>query len=221
MSTELELVSFPLCPFVQRSVITLRHKKIEFKATYIDLEKPPEWFTKISPLGKVPVLRVRPAGREEIVLFESAVINEYLDATLGSPMIPADPLARARDRAWIECASEALMTNYSATMATDPAEAETSIAELFDTLGHVEGQLASGPYWHGKELSLVDAAWAPLFMRLKLLPVTWKHSFWRSHAKTRAWAEALLATPEVKESVLKTFDSDYLAYLRRHGSALT
>jgi len=69
-----ELISFELCPFVQRSVITLLQKGVDFKINYIDIHDPPEWFQQISPLGKVPVMRV-----DNTVLFESAVINEYLD----------------------------------------------------------------------------------------------------------------------------------------------
>lgn len=66
----IELISFKTCPFVQRSVITLKEKGIDFKTTYIDLAEKPAWFLAISPLGKVPVLKI---GDE--VLFESAVIN--------------------------------------------------------------------------------------------------------------------------------------------------
>jgi glutathione S-transferase len=101
-----ELVSFDLCPFVQRSVIVLREKGIDFDITYIDLADPPGWFRDISPLGKVPLLRV---GEE--VLFESAVIMEYLDEITPPPLQPADPLLRAKNRAWSEFASGLLMAS--------------------------------------------------------------------------------------------------------------
>ena len=84
------LISFKLCPFVQRAVITLLHKKIDFTIEYINLQKKPDWFLEISPLGKVPLLRVK-----DHVLFESAVINEYLDEAHGDPMLPKDPLEKA------------------------------------------------------------------------------------------------------------------------------
>ena len=67
----IELISFDLCPFVQRSVITLLEKDIPFKRTNIDLANKPDWFLQISPLGKVPVLKI-----DGNILFESAVINE-------------------------------------------------------------------------------------------------------------------------------------------------
>ncbi|MGD8643594.1 MAG: glutathione S-transferase N-terminal domain-containing protein, partial [Chromatiales bacterium] len=55
---KLELISFKICPFVQRSVITLRHKGLPYEVTYIELDDPPPWFLEISPFGRVPALRV-------------------------------------------------------------------------------------------------------------------------------------------------------------------
>lgn len=55
---KLTLISFPTCPFVQRAVIALNEKGVDFDVIYIDLANKPEWFLEISPLGKVPVLKV-------------------------------------------------------------------------------------------------------------------------------------------------------------------
>ena len=52
------LISFELCPYVQRSVMTLREKKVAYDIDYIDLSDRPDWFVELSPLGKVPVLEV-------------------------------------------------------------------------------------------------------------------------------------------------------------------
>ncbi|HEY9734725.1 MAG TPA: glutathione S-transferase N-terminal domain-containing protein, partial [Trichocoleus sp.] len=65
----LKLISHKLCPYVQRSIITLIEKQIPHERAYIDLAHKPDWFLQRSPLGKVPILLV---GEE--VLFESAVI---------------------------------------------------------------------------------------------------------------------------------------------------
>jgi glutathione S-transferase len=67
----LELISFKLCPFVQRSVILLKQKGVPFDIRFIDLSDKPKWFLDISPTGKVPVLRVKHESGEEDVLFES------------------------------------------------------------------------------------------------------------------------------------------------------
>jgi glutathione S-transferase len=101
----LELVSHPLCPYVQRAVITLLEKGIPHDRTDIDLAHKPNWFRQISPLGKVPLLKV---GND--MLFESAVICEYLDEITPGSLHPPDPLERAHHRAWIEFGSGILNT---------------------------------------------------------------------------------------------------------------
>jgi len=84
----LELISFKICPFVQRAVITLLYRQIPYTLTYIDLGAPPDWFKAISPFGKVPVLKVD----DEHVIFESAIIDEYLNDVFTANLLPSDPL---------------------------------------------------------------------------------------------------------------------------------
>ncbi|RUY75216.1 glutathione S-transferase family protein, partial [Mesorhizobium sp. M7A.F.Ca.CA.003.01.2.1] len=104
---KLILVSHHLCPYVQRAAISLAEKGVPFERVDIDLANKPDWFKAISPLGKVPLLRVQRNG-EETVIFESAVILEFLEETQANPLHPADPYARARHRAWIEFGSATL-----------------------------------------------------------------------------------------------------------------
>jgi glutathione S-transferase len=101
--SSLKLVSHPLCPYVQRAVITLHEKQIPHEREYVDLAQKPDWFLALSPLGKVPLLLVGDA-----VLFESAVICEYLDEVTPGSLHPVDPLLKARHRAWIESGSSIL-----------------------------------------------------------------------------------------------------------------
>src|SRR6201994_5077136 len=103
MAAPLKLLSHKLCPYVQRAVIALTEKGVPFERIDIDLANKPEWFLKISPLGKTPVLVVG-----DHAIFESAVILEYLEETQGHPLHPADALARAEYRSWIEFASAVL-----------------------------------------------------------------------------------------------------------------
>src|SRR5688572_11309954 len=92
---KIELISYKLCPFVQRSVILLKEKNIDFDIKYLEadeLKNKPEWFLKISPLGKVPVIKI-----DDRVLFESAIINEYLDETNPPYFQPSDPFIKAQN----------------------------------------------------------------------------------------------------------------------------
>ena len=76
-------------------MITLNYQGIEHQMVFVDLDDPPRWFLDISPMGRVPVLRVD----GKTVIFESAVINEYLDDVTPPSLHPADPLERALNRA--------------------------------------------------------------------------------------------------------------------------
>lgn len=212
----LELISFALCPYVQRSVITLKHKKADFKLTFIDLANKPQWFLNISPMGKVPVLRVN----EKTSVFESAVINEYIDETAGIPLMPKDPLQKALERAWIQFGSEVLMAMYQASMAKDQSEVDMKLTKLFTDLSKVEPILANGPYFRGSEFSLVDTSWAPLFMRLFLSPQVESDSRWNEMPKVRKWAEALMTVPAVQDSVTPDFADQYVAFCKNNGSLL-
>jgi len=221
---KIELISFRLCPYVQRSVITLLRKKIPFDLTYIDLENPPGWFDAISPLGKVPVLKVftGPAQKGEKdfrVLFESAVINEYLDEVSPPSLHPADPLDKAFERAWIEMGSHLLGLQYMLLTASEREAIDENRRELFEDMSRVE-EAIRGPYFRGEVFGLVDTAWAPLFTRLLLSPEIASAPEWKKMPKTRAWAERLFAEPAVRDSVVPTFAQEFADYCRAHGSPL-
>src|SRR5262245_31097411 len=112
----LTLVSHHLCFYVQRAAIALYEKGVAFDRINVDLANKLDWFSAISPLGKVPLLKVGDA-----VIFESAVILEYLEETEANPLHPADPLHRAEHRAWIEFGSSILNDIWSFYTAPDEA----------------------------------------------------------------------------------------------------
>jgi glutathione S-transferase len=219
MAPLFELVSFDLCPYVQRSVITLKHKKSDFKITYIDLEKPPEWFNKASPLGKVPLLFVRQsASSEPVVLFESAVINEYIDEVTPPSLLPHDPLEKARLRAWVQVSGELLMSMYPILISHDKNEIDEARKEVWEVLEKVEDAVSGGNFFSSPGFSLVDAAFAPVFMRLLMMKSMRDDAHWKSLPKTRQWADALLQLPEVRDSVIPEFKQKFISHLQRKDS---
>lgn len=209
----LHLISFKTCPFVQRAVITLNSKKIDFDITYIDLADPPDWFLELSPLGKVPVLKV-----DDDVLFESAVINEYLDDITDGALQPKDPLARAKNRAWIEFASNMLGNLYMMKMSKDEENYAKYRTQLVSQLNRIENQLGDGPWFNGAEFSLADTAFAPLFMQDSIADHRLSVIDAASMPKIAAWAKRLLALPAVKTSVVDEFEDLYLKAMRDNGS---
>ncbi len=192
----LELISSDRCPFVQRSIITLEHKSVPYTITYIDPYDPPEWFSALSPLGKVPVLKID--DRE--VLFESAVINEYLDEITPGSMHPADPLEKAKNRAWIEFGAGSLGNTFNIMAVESEAEYNKVKQALRDALERLEGVCSDGPYFNGEHFSLIDTSYAPLFIRLSLLQEMTGLSVMEGLPKVTRWQASLLALPEVQKS---------------------
>jgi glutathione S-transferase len=213
---KLELISFHLCPFVQRSIITLKHKNVDFTLKEIDLENPPEWFQKISPLGKVPVLVVD----GQTTLFESAVINEYIDEITEPRLMLSDPLAKAKERAWIEYGSSLLMEMYGLAHEENAEAFQTNLTELFDSISKLEPILSGGAFFRGKDFSLVDTSYAPFFLRMSYVPTLWNHSAWSKMPKTRQWAESLIANKAVQASAPSDLKSGYVGYIQETSSFL-
>ena len=79
----------------------MRAKDVDFEVTYINLAEKPDWFLKISPHGKVPVLMV-----DEQPLYESNAIAEFLEETVTPALHPEDSVRRARNRAWTDYIDE-------------------------------------------------------------------------------------------------------------------
>jgi len=211
----IELISFKTCPFVQRAAITLGYKKVEHKVTYIDLADPPDWFLEISPLAKVPILKV-----DGEILFESAVINEYLDDITGGELQPKDSLARAKNRAWIEFASNMLGNIYMMKTATEKGKYEKYRDLLVSQLRRVENRLGDGPWFNGEDFSLADTAFAPLFAHDAVANYRFSVIDSATMPKLGAWSKRLLALPAVKNSVVAEFEDIYLAALETNNCYL-
>ncbi len=211
-----ELVSFKLCPFVQRSVITLKEKRVDFKITYIDLANKPDWFLKISPMGKVPVLKV-----DDTILFESAVINEYLDEVNPPHLHPLDPIRKAHNRAWIEFGSNLLMISHVMSTTKDQEEFEKKRVEFISKLPYLEEQISNGKYFNSDVFSLVDTSYAPLFMRLDLMDKMHKLDLFNDYPKIKNWSNNLLARDSVKDSVVEDFEELYNQFIKKSDGYIT
>ncbi|NMG08406.1 glutathione S-transferase family protein [Brasilonema sp. UFV-L1] len=157
--------------FSQRTRVVLLEKGIDFTPIEIDLQNKPDGFTQISRYGKVPAIK-----HGDIEIYESAIINEYLDEVFPEPpLLPSDPGAKAIARIWIDYANTRLVPAFNRLLrGKDTTEQEQGRREFTEALLYIEeeglGRLSgSGSYWLGDKFSLVDISFYPWFERLPLL----------------------------------------------------
>ncbi len=214
---KLELVSRRLCPFAQRAAIVLNHKNANYKITYVDLENPPDWFNKISPLKKVPLLKIG----ENNVLFESAVICEYIDDVTPSNIRPENALQLAFNRAWIEFGSTCIIDQYMLLLKKTEQEFKEQADQIVNKLRLVENKLESLPFFNGETFSLVDATYAPLFIRYeiinKIIPIYTTLDF----KKLSTWSKSLLELSFVKTSKESDFNTQYINKIKNFDGYLS
>src|SRR5947209_5278454 len=205
MVTPLKLISHKLCPYVQRAVIALTEKGVAFARIDIDLANKPDWFLKISPLGKTPVLVIG-----ERAIFESAVILEYLEETQAKPLHPADPLVRAEHRAWIEFGSAVLNDIAGFYAAQDEAAFKAKAIQLEQRFARLEARVVAAPWFDGESFSLVDAVFGPVFRYFDVFDKIGEFGILAGKPKLARWRKSIAARPSVKSAV----SADYPALLR-------
>lgn len=233
MATPLVLVSHVLCPYVQRAAIVMHEKGIAFERRDIDLSNKPDWFVALSPTGKTPLLLVG-----DTPIFESSVICEYLDDIALPRLHPADPLERARHRAWMAFAStvlDAIGALYNAPGEDALAAKACVLRAQFE---RIEEALASrphfdepffdrhssdGPFFDGPPLngvfSMVDAAFAPALRYFEVID----GGAWRLFdglPRLAAWRAALAQRPSVKAAVGPAYHKRLRAFLAARDSVL-
>jgi glutathione S-transferase len=218
MTAPLKLISHKLCPYVQRAVIALTEKGVPFQRIDIDLANKPDWFRKISPLGKTPVLVVG-----DHAIFESAVILEYLEETQANPLHPADALARAEHRSWIEFGSAVLNDIAGLYSAPDETAFKTKAVQLEARFARLESRLAAAPWFDGERFSLVDAVFGPVFRYFDAFDAIGDFGILAGKPKLARWRAALAARPSVESAASPDYPAllrDFLDRKRSHVSQL-
>ena len=193
----------------------MRAKAVEFDVTYVNLREKPDWFLKISPHGKVPVLEV-----DGQPLFESNAIAEFLDEMVPPRLHPADAMKRARNRAWTDytptfsaALGGVIYAKTAEAVEAGKAKAREALGRLEEALGKERGN--DGPYFNGPALSLVDAAYAPFLQRFAIVDGVLKTGLLSEFPHVAAWADALIASPVVSGAVPDNFAEEYRGNLKR------
>ncbi|MBI5612658.1 MAG: glutathione S-transferase N-terminal domain-containing protein [Gammaproteobacteria bacterium] len=150
--------------YSHRTRIVLYEKDVECQVIEIDVRKKPPELADLNPYNRVPTMVDR-----DLVLYESLLINEYLDERLPHPpLMPVDPVSRAKarlmlmrfDRDW-----------YSLLPDIERADKKTSLRArnaIRDGLTVISPVFKDQQFILGEEISLVDCSLAPLLWRLPI-----------------------------------------------------
>lgn len=161
------LYSGTTCPYSHRCRFVLFEKGMDFEVRDVDLFNKPEDIALMNPYGQVPILVER-----DLILYESTIINEYIDERFPHPqLMPGDPVARARVRLFLFNFEKELFTHVSLIegCVTDKATEKSlanSRAQIRDRLTQLAPIFVKNKFMLGDEFSMLDVSIASLLWRL-------------------------------------------------------
>ncbi|MDE2342392.1 MAG: glutathione S-transferase N-terminal domain-containing protein [Betaproteobacteria bacterium] len=156
------LYSGTTCPFSQRCRIVLFEKGMDFQIIDIDLFNMPEDIGVMNPYNRVPILVER-----DLILYESNIINEYIDERFPHPqLMPADPVMRARARLFLFRFEAELFSQVSILETGNAKLAEKARTLIRENLVQIAPVFVKQKFMLGEEFSMLDVAIAPLLWRL-------------------------------------------------------
>ena len=207
--------STKLCPYAHRSRLALVEKQIPFTLIEIDLQHKPANFREISPAGKVPVLK-----HDDRRIWESAIINEYLEEVFPTPaLLPKDPIQRAQARIWINFADTRLFAlTHKLLFTPELTQQVRIIKEIIQCLQTIEQEglqklSVEGPYWLGTDLSLVDLTYYPWFEQVVVLEYFCGFTFPTELDRLKRWWKAVADCESVRSQ--SQFSEFYLEHYSR------
>ena len=190
------LYSGTTCPFSQRCRFVLFEKGMDFEIRDIDLYNKPEDIAVMNPYGQVPILVER-----DLILYESNIINEYIDERFPHPqLMPADPTMRARTRLFLYNFEKELFVHVAALedrRNSDAKAQELARQQIRNHLAQLAPILLKNKYMLGEEFSMLDVAIAPLLWRLDHYGIELP----KSAAPVQKYAERVFSRPAYIEAL--------------------
>jgi glutathione S-transferase len=197
----MKLYDYPDCPFAQKVRVVLAEKELEYETVFVDLRtgehRQNAEFLKLNPYGKVPILI-----DDEVVVYDSTIINEYLEDEYPIPaLMPEDSAARARVRTLEDYCDNSFLPSAGFVQAelSKPVEEQDAErlgryrTELQRGLKRLEAFLAGKEYLVG-EFSLADIAFVPALLILPRLGVEVDPAL----RSVTAWINRLKQRPSVQ-----------------------
>lgn len=153
------------------------------------MKKKPKDLLELNPYAKVPVL-VDADG----VIYESAIINEYLDETFPEfPLLPKDPVKRAKARIWVDFLNSRV--HPAASDIAHERETDRARERMNQHLNALNAELAGKPFIVG-QYSLADVSFIPFYVRRRRYGLTFE-----DFPDLQRWGEELISRPAVARTL--------------------
>ena len=189
----MQLYSGTTCPFSHRCRFVLYEKGMDFQVIDVDLYNKPEDIAVMNPYNRLPVLVER-----DLVLYESNIINEYIDERFPHPqLMPADPVFRARARLMLFNMEVELFSQIDALDSGKEKHVERAKAQVTDRLVEFAPVFTKTKYMLGDEFTMLDVAIAPLLWRLDRYGIR----LGKSAAPLMKYAERIFSRPAFIEAL--------------------
>jgi len=154
-------------PQSHRTRIVLYEKDVECQVVDVDVKKKPRELGELNPYNTVPTMVDR-----DLVLYDSHIINEYLDERLPHPpLMPVDPVSRAKARLMLMRFERDWYSVLPDLVSSDKKRAQNARNTLRDGLTVISPVFKEQQFILGEEPSLVDCTLAPLLWRLPLYQI--------------------------------------------------
>ena len=187
------LYSGTTCPFSQRCRNVLYEKGMDFQIVDVDLHNKPEDLAVMNPYNQVPVLVER-----DLILYESNIINEYIDDRFPHPqLMPADPVMRARARLFLFRFENEMFSHVETLEKGNQRSVDKARAAIRDNLAQIAPVFAKQKYMLGDEFSMLDVAIVPLLWRLDYYDIQLP----KQAAPLMKYAERLFSRPAFIDSL--------------------
>lgn len=181
-------------PYSHRCRFVLFEKGMDFEIRDVDVFAKPEDIALMNPYNEVPILVER-----DLILYESHIINEYIDERFPHPqLMPADPVMRARTRLFLFNFERELFVHVQTIENSNNQKAIDKAKLLIrDRLTQLAPMLMQSKYMLGDDFSMLDVAIAPLMWRLDHYGIDLP----KSAAPIQKYAERIFSRPAYIEAL--------------------
>ena len=189
----MQLYSGTTDPFSHRCRFVLYEKGMDFQVIDVDMFNKPEDIAVMNPYNRLPVLVER-----DLILYESNIINEYIDERFPHPqLMPADPVMRARARLMLFNMEKELFEHVEALESGKEKQVDKARAHVTDRLIELSPVFTKTKYMLGDEFTMLDVAIAPMLWRLDHYGIR----LGKSAAPLMKYGERIFSRPAFSEAL--------------------